>query len=230
MLLVGLTGGIGSGKSTVAELLAAKGAWVVDADVVARAVVEPGTPALAKLVERFGAGILDEHGRLDRPALGRLAFADEQSRKDLEAITHPAINEEFLRRVVAAPADAIVVCDVPLLFESTQARSRGYAEVIVVEAPRDVRLARLEARGVPRADAEARMNAQASDEDRRTIATHIIDNSGDHAALERQIDEIWPELQAAAVAANRKGEERHRGSVRSLGAALRARLRLRRRG
>jgi len=194
MLLVGLTGGIGSGKSTVAELLAARGAWVVDADAVARAVVEPGTPALAKLVERFGREILDPDGALDRPALGRIAFADEQSRKDLEAITHPAINEEFVRRIVEAPEGSIVVCDVPLLRESPQARERGYPVVIVVEAPVAVRLDRLEGRGVPRGDAEARMAAQATDEERREIATHLIDNSGDLAALERQVEEIWSDL------------------------------------
>ena len=122
MLLVGLTGGIGSGKSTVAQLLASRGAWVVDADAVARAVVEPGMPALGKLVERFGPEILDAEGRLDRPTLGRIAFADEQSRKDLEGITHPAINEEFMRRILEAPEGSIVVCDVPLLVESPQAR------------------------------------------------------------------------------------------------------------
>jgi dephospho-CoA kinase len=199
VLLVGLTGGIGSGKSTLADLLAARGAVVIDADAVAREVVEPGSPALAALVERFGDGILGPDGALDRPALGRLAFVSEQSRKDLEAITHPAINEEFLRRVQAAPKDGIVVCDVPLLFESTQARSRGYALVIVVEAPREVRLARLEERGVPRADAAARMAAQATDEQRREIATHLVDNSGDLASLERQVDELWADLRRRAA-------------------------------
>ncbi|HKA93055.1 MAG TPA: dephospho-CoA kinase [Acidimicrobiia bacterium] len=195
MLLVGLTGGIGAGKSTVAELLAARGAVVVDADQVARAVVEPGQPALAKLVERFGDGILDADGRLDRAALATVAFADDESRRDLEGITHPAINEEFTRRVAEAPIDAIVVLDVPLLAESEQARKRPYQTVIVVEAPRALRLARLEARGVDRADAEARMGAQAADEERRKIATHVVDNGGDRAALERQIDEIWGDLQ-----------------------------------
>jgi dephospho-CoA kinase len=233
MLLVGLTGGIGSGKSTVAELLAARGAWVVDADAVARAVVEPGMPALAQLVERFGTGILDADGRLDRPELAKIAFADEQSRQDLEAITHPAINQEFMQRVVEAPKGSIVVCDVPLLVESKTAGSRGYQVVIVVEAPREIRLARLEDRGVPRADAEARMAAQATDEERRAVATHVIDNSGDRAALERQVDEVWADLlvrDAAQRESERAGQERHRGSVRSLYAALRARLRLRARG
>jgi dephospho-CoA kinase len=194
VLLVGLTGGIGAGKSTVSDLLAARGAVIVDADQVARAVVEPGQPALAKLVERFGAGILDGDGRLDRAALAKLAFADDESRRDLEAITHPAINDEFTRRVAEAPSDAIVVLDVPLLAESEQARKRPYQTVIVVEAPRDVRLERLEARGVTRADAEARMAAQAGDEERRKLATYVVDNSGDRAVLERQIDEIWVDL------------------------------------
>lgn len=195
MLLVGLTGGIGSGKSTVAELLAARGAWIVDADAVARAVVEPGSPALARLVARFGEEILDRDGALDRAALARLAFADDESRRDLEAITHPAINEEFLRRMQEAPADSIVVCDVPLLAESKQAQARGYPIVIVVEAPREVRLERLEDRGVDRADAEARMGAQASDDARRSLATHVIDNSGDRAALEAQVADVWAELE-----------------------------------
>jgi dephospho-CoA kinase len=195
VLLVGLTGGIGSGKSTVADLLAARGAVVVDADRVARDVVEPGTPALAALVERFGAGILAADGRLDRAALAAVAFADEASRKDLEAITHPAIGEEFLRRMAAAPKGAIVVCDVPLLAESPPAQARGYSVVVVVEAPLDVRLERLEARGVPRADARQRVAAQASDEERRKIATHVLDNSGDRAHLERLVDELWSDLQ-----------------------------------
>jgi dephospho-CoA kinase len=204
VLLVGLTGGIGAGKSTVSDLLAARGAVIVDADVVARAVVDPGQPALAKLVERFGAGILDTDGLLDRAALAKLAFVDDESRRDLEAITHPAINDEFTRRVAEAPSDAIVVLDVPLLAESEQARKRPYQTVIVVEAPRDVRLERLEARGVARTDAEARMAAQADDAERRKIATYVVDNSGDLAALERQIDEIWADLEASQAALGRK--------------------------
>jgi dephospho-CoA kinase len=197
VLLVGLTGGIGAGKSTVADLLAERGAVIVDADEVARAVVEPGQPALAKLVDRFGPTILDADGRLDRAALAKLAFVDDAARRDVEAITHPAINEEFGRRVAEAPSDAIVVLDVPLLVESPQARARGYKTVIVVEAPRDIRLARLEARGVDRADAEARMSAQASDDERRAVATFVVDNSGDRASLRRQIDDVWTDLQRA---------------------------------
>jgi dephospho-CoA kinase len=193
VLLVGLTGGIGSGKTTVADLLAAKGAAIVDADQVARAVVEPGTSALAQLVERFGAEILDADGRLDRPRLGRLAFVDEQSRKDLEAITHPAIGAEFIRRVSEAPADAVVVHDVPLLVEAN--RAGDYAGVVVVDAPLEVRLARLVARGVAREDAERRIAMQASDEERRKVATWRVDNAGDFDDLEKQIDAIWTDLQ-----------------------------------
>ena len=195
MVVVALTGGIGSGKSTVADGLVQRGAVLVDADAIARDVVEPGQPALDALVERFGAGILDAAGRLDRPALAALAFADPDSRAALEAITHPAINAEFTRRMREAPPDAIVVCDVPLLAESTQARRRGYELVIVVEAPRAVRLDRLERRGVPRADAERRMAAQATDDARRSLATHIIDNAGDLTTLEGRIDEVWHDLE-----------------------------------
>lgn len=199
MLMIGLTGGIGSGKSTVAAMLAARGAVIVDADAIAREVVEPGMPALAALVERFGDDILQPDGSLDRPALAKKAFVDDESRRALEAITHPAIGEEFLRRVASAPADGIVVHDVPLLVEST--RGYDYAAVIVVEAPREVRLQRLESRGVPRADAEARMAAQATDEERRAVATWVVDNGGDLASLEAQIDRIWAELLERAKAA-----------------------------
>jgi dephospho-CoA kinase len=192
--LVGLTGGIGSGKSTVAGLLRDKGATVVDADEVARAVVEPGQPALAKLVERFGAGILDADGRLDRPTLAAVAFADEDGRKTLGEITWPAIGEEFERQIREAPDDAVVVCDVPLLVESQAAAARPYVAVVVVEAPLDLRLERLEIRGVPRDDAQRRIAAQASDEDRRAVATHLLDNSGDLASLSRQVDEVWADV------------------------------------
>ena len=187
--MVGLTGGIGSGKSTVAGLLAARGAVVIDADAIAREVVEPGQPALAALVERFGSEILTPDGRLDRAELAARAFVSEEAKKDLEAITHPAIAAEFLQRIADAPEGAIVVHDVPLLVESK--RGYDYQAVIVVVAPLEVRLARLEARGVPRADAERRVALQASDEERAKVATWVVDNEGDLAALERQVDEIW---------------------------------------
>jgi dephospho-CoA kinase len=195
--MVGLTGGIGSGKSTVARMLVERGAVVVDADAIAREVVEPGQPALAALVEAFSPEILRPDGSLDRTALAERAFVTDEKRKQLEAITHPAIGEEFLRRVAAAPADGIVVHDVPLLVEST--RGYDYGAVIVVEAPKELRLSRLEARGVARADAERRMALQASDEDRRKVATWVIDNSSDLAHLEHQIAAIWPELMQRAL-------------------------------
>jgi dephospho-CoA kinase len=199
VLLVGLTGGIGSGKSTVAALLRQRGSVVVDADVIARQVVEPKTPALAALVDRFGEQILGSNGKLDRAKLAELAFATEESRRALEAITHPAINEEFTRQMLAAPPDAIVICDVPLLAESDQARNRGYPVVIVVESPIEVRLDRLEQRGITREDAWRRISAQASDEERRELATILIDNSGDLSALTERVGQVATELEAIRV-------------------------------
>src|SRR5947208_16533026 len=132
MLMVGLTGGIGAGKSTVAAMLAARGAVVIDADAIAREVVETGMPALAELVDRFGPEILRPDGSLDRPALAAVAFVDDETRKELAAIAHPAIGAEFRRRVAEAPADAVVVHDVPLLVESR--RGFEYGAVLVGEA------------------------------------------------------------------------------------------------
>src|SRR5689334_3394000 len=189
--MVGLTGGIGSGKSTAARLLADRGSVVVDADLIAREIVER-PEVLAALAEKFGPEILAADGTLDRAALAERAFVTDELRKQLEAITHPPIGAEFLRRVGEAPPDGIVVHDVPLLVEST--RGFEYGGVIVVEAPREVRLQRLEERGVPRDDAERRMKLQATDEDRRKVATWVIDNADGLADLARQIDAIWPEL------------------------------------
>src|SRR3954470_11700320 len=196
MLLVGLTGGIGAGKSTVASLLAERGAVILDADQVARDVVEPDQPAFAALVEEFGPEVVGGDGRLDRAALAAKAFATPEGKAALDAITHPAIHAEFGRRMVEAPTDAIVVMDVPLLVESKTAAERGYEVVIVVEAPEHVRLDRLVGRGLDRADAAARMKAQATDEERRAVATHLIDNAGDEAALTPQIDALWSDLQS----------------------------------
>lgn len=204
--LVGLTGGIGAGKSTVADLLRAKGATVVDADAVARSVVEPGRPALTALVERFGTGILDADGRLDRAKLAAIAFADEDGRKALGEITWPAIGEEFERQVREAPEGAVVICDVPLLVESKAAAARPYVAVVVVEAPLELRLERLELRGVPRDDARRRIAAQASDEERRAVATHLIDNAGGHESLSRQVDELWADLLTREVPAEPRAE------------------------
>ncbi len=195
MLLVALTGGIGSGKSTVADLFRQRGATVVDADAVARWVVEPGQPALEALAARFGPGILHPDGTLNRPALADLAFADDDSRRALEGITHPAIVAEMDRRIAACPVDAVVVVEIQLLVETWDQRVREYEAVVVVEAPREVRVARLVDRGMAQDDAERRMATQASDEQRRGIATHVIENAGDLEALAQQVDTVWADLQ-----------------------------------
>ncbi|MBK5289217.1 MAG: dephospho-CoA kinase [Acidimicrobiia bacterium] len=200
MLLVGLTGGIGAGKSTVAALLASHGAVILDADQVARDVVEPDQPAFHALVKEFGPEIVGADGRLDRAVVAAKAFATPEGKAALDAITHPAIHAEFGKRMTEAPSDAIVVMDVPLLVESGNAAERGYEVVIVVEAPEHLRLDRLEDRGLERSDAESRMRAQATDEQRREVATHLIDNGADHADLQVQVDTLWADLQARHAA------------------------------
>ena len=194
MVRVGLSGGIGSGKSTVARALARRGAVVIDADVIAREVVEPGEPALAAVIERFGPGVLDAAGRLDRPKLAALVFDDAAARADLNAIVHPRVAAETARRIAAAPSDAVVVLDVPLLVEA--ARS-GYDAVVIVEAPEEVRLERLVGRGMSSDDARRRMATQASDAERRKVADVILDNAGSEDDLERQIDALWSQLTAS---------------------------------
>ena len=203
--MIGLTGGIGSGKSTVAECLRRRGAAVIDADAIARAVVEPGTETLAALIAEFGAAIVDADGVLIRPRLAELAFVDEARRKVLEAITHPAIAKEFFRQLELASASEVIVHDVPLLVESTQ--GYRYGGVIVVESPLHVRLDRLELRGVDRSDAQRRIALQASDAQRREVATWLLDNSGSRAALEAQIEAIWPEVQVRAAAVDESVSE-----------------------
>lgn len=201
MLVIGLTGGIGSGKSTVARLLVELGAVLVDADQVARQVVEPGSPVLAALAERFGPDVLDA-GRLDRAALAAVAFADEGARRDLERITHPAIREEMLRQVEAAAAadpGAVVVLDVPLLAEVGRHRY-PVDGVLVVEAPVDQVIRRLtDGRGWAEQDAVARMAAQASTEDRRAIADEVIDNSGDLDQLRSEVERAWAWIQSLGL-------------------------------
>jgi dephospho-CoA kinase len=190
MLRVGLTGGIGSGKSTVAGELAALGARVVDADAVAREVVEPGTPALAAIGERFGAGVVTADGTLDRPALGRLVFGDPAALRDLEAITHPAIWRRTADLVAQAPAGAVVVHDMPLLVE--KGMTGEYHLVVVVAASEETRLRRLvDQRGMSPEDARARIAAQADDARRRAAADVWLDNEGPVDALRMAVRRLW---------------------------------------
>lgn len=198
MLRVGLTGGIGSGKSEVSRRLVARGAVLIDADLLAREVVEPGTPGLAAIVEAFGREVLLADGTLDREALGRIVFADPESRKRLNAIVHPLVGAATTARfeaALAADPAAIVVHDVPLLVES--GLGRAYDAVVVVAARPETQLHRLVAlRGMTEADARARMAAQASLEDRLAVATHVIWNDGALDELDAQVDEVWRALVA----------------------------------
>ncbi|HEV7762702.1 MAG TPA: dephospho-CoA kinase [Acidimicrobiales bacterium] len=191
MLLVGLTGGIGSGKSTVSALLAAKGAVVVDADAIVHEVQRPGTPVFAAMVERFGAGIVTADGRLDRAAVADIVFNDPESLAALNAIVHPAVGAEILQRLTdLTGTDEVVVLDVPLLVESS--RAYPVAGLLVVDVDPEVAIARLvEHRGMREADVRARMAKQASRDERRARADRIIDNHGTRADLERQVDEAW---------------------------------------
>ena len=197
MLRIGLTGGIGSGKSTVAGLLAARGARIVDADRIAREVVEPGTPGLEAVVAAFGQEVLTPEGALDRPALAAVVFTDPDARRRLDGIVHPLVRARATELVAAAPPDAVVVQDVPLLVETGQAGS--YDLVLVVEADLDTRVRRLVDRGLAEDDARARIAAQASDEQRRAVADVVLDNSGSVADLEAQVDRFWTERVAPVL-------------------------------
>ncbi|NLG22919.1 MAG: dephospho-CoA kinase [Actinomycetales bacterium] len=192
MLRVGLSGGIGSGKSTVSETLARLGAVVIDADGLAREVVEPGTPGLAAVAERFGDDILTPEGTLDRPALGRLVFGDPRARRDLEGITHPLIAERTRELIAAAPPHSIVVHDVPLLVEVGYAPR--YHLVVIVGASRATRLERLVThRGMDRAEAEQRIDAQATDAQRRAVADVWLDNEGTIEDLRSATERLYAE-------------------------------------
>lgn len=198
MLAVGLTGGIGSGKSSVADLLVQRGAVLVDADRVARDVVAPGGPAYQPLIERFGPGIVAADGTIDRPALAALAFADEESRLALNAITHPAIGVAMMEaRDAHEGTDDIVVLAIPLL-TAVHRDTVKLHKVVVVDTPTDVALQRLlSQRGFDRADAEARIRSQISREERMNEADYVLDNSGDLAALEAEVDKLWAWLLGA---------------------------------
>ena len=197
MLRIGLTGGIGSGKSTVSRLLAEHGAVIIDADAIAREVVEPGTPGLTAVVEAFGTTVRAADGSLDRPVLAAVVFADPEARGRLDAIVHPLVRARATEIAAAAPPDAVVVNDVPLLVETGQAGA--YDLVVVVEARPDVRVARLVQRGLTADDARARMAAQATDEQRRAVADVVLDNGGTPEELAAQVDRFWADRVAAAL-------------------------------
>jgi len=186
---IGLTGGIGSGKSTVSALLAARGAVIVDADRIARELVEPGTPGLAAVVDAFGPGVLTADDSLDRPALAGIVFADPAARRTLDAIVHPLVRARAAELEAVAPSGAVVVHDVPLLVETGQASS--YDLVLVVQADPETRVARLVQRGLTADDARARIAAQATDEQRRAVADVVLDNSGTPEQLAAQVDRFW---------------------------------------
>jgi dephospho-CoA kinase len=195
MILVGLTGGIGSGKSTVSAALAERGAVIVDADAIAREVQAPGSPVLAKLAERFGDGVLQADGALDRPALASIVFSDPEALKDLNAIVHPAIGAESNRRVLEArTTERVVVLDIPLLTENPR---EGLQGIIVVDVPVETQVERLvRFRGFDEADARARIAKQADREQRLATASFVVDNSGALDALIPQLDALWAWLQS----------------------------------
>ena len=194
---IAVTGGIGSGKSAVASRLAALGAVVVDADRIAREVVEPGTPGLAAVVDEFGADVLRPDGSLDRAAMAAIVFADPARRRALEAIVHPLVARRSTELLSQAPEDAVVVYDIPLLAEGAggeRDRTGEFDAIVVVEAPLEARVERLVARGLPEDDARARIAIQASDEQRRAIANHILVNNSDLPTLNAAIDHLWHTL------------------------------------
>jgi dephospho-CoA kinase len=196
-----LTGGIGSGKSEVARRLAAHGAVVIDADLLAREVVAPGTEGLAEVVKEFGEDVLTSDGALDRAALARIVFADPDSRRRLEAIVHPRVRARAAAleaAAVAADSSAVVVHDIPLLVETGQAER--FDVVIVVDVPEEIQVDRLvRMRGMTRDEARSRIAAQASRQERLRAATIVIDNSGDLADLDGKVHRVWEELRRRAT-------------------------------
>jgi dephospho-CoA kinase len=187
---IGLTGGIGSGKSTVSALLVEKGAVLVDADAIVREVQEPGTPVFQAMVERFGEGIVAPDGTLDRAAVAAIVFADPDELNALNGIVHPAVTDEMTRRREAqADTDATVILDIPLLVES---KYSGLAGIIVVDVDPEIAVARLvEHRGFSEEDARARISRQASRDERLAVADFVVDNSGDLTALRAEVDRCW---------------------------------------
>jgi dephospho-CoA kinase len=197
MVRVALTGGIASGKSTVATELAGRGAIVIDADVLAREVVEPGTSALAAIIDRFGADVLRD-GRLDRARLAEIVFADPVARRDLERIVHPAVRARAAELERAAGAAGVVVHVIPLLVETGQ--QEDFDLVVTVDVNHETQIQRLMTRnGFTRAEAESRVAAQASREDRRIAADVVLDNTGSVTQLREQVDALWAELSSAVA-------------------------------
>ncbi len=198
-LRVGLTGGVASGKSTVSAMLASLGAVVVDADLLAREVVAPGTDGLAEVVAAFGDDVIGVDGALDRPALGAVVFADEQRRRTLESIIHPRVRARGAELEAAADPDAIVVHDIPLLVETGQ--GAAFDAVIVVDVPTDVQVDRMvRIRGMSEADARARIAAQASREDRLAAATYVVENAGTVDDLRFRVIEVFEALRGTVPA------------------------------
>lgn len=190
---VALTGGIASGKSAAARLFAERGAVVIDTDVIAREVVEPGSPGLARVVDRFGEQVLQDDGGLDRAALGRVVFADAGARRDLEAILHPLIRARAAELEAAVPVDRVAIVVIPLLVETGQAGDLD--EVLVVDVPEQTQLDRLRGRdGLDADEARARLAAQATRAERLAVASHVLDNDHDLPALARQVDATWRAL------------------------------------
>ncbi len=189
MLVVGLTGGIGTGKSTVSALLAERGAVIVDADAIAREVVEPGGPAYQGVVDRFGKEILLDDGHIDRAALAAIVFNDADALKDLNAVVHPAVGAVIAERLKdEAETDHVVILDVPLLVESGRGDLAG---TIVVDTPPEEALRRAVARGLPEDDVRRRMANQVSREERLSKADFVVDNSGPESALAGEVDKAW---------------------------------------
>ena len=190
MILIGLTGGIGSGKSTVSSLLAKRGAVIIDADAITRELQQPGEPLLTVLAERFGAHIISADGSLIREELRNIAFSDPDALKDLNKIVHPAVAKEMDRRMEEVRnTDKVVILDIPLLAENPR---KGLSGIVVVDVPVEVQVSRLaEFRGMKEEDARAIIAKQASREDRAKIADKVIDNSGDLESLSSQVDAVW---------------------------------------
>ena len=195
MVRVGLTGGVASGKSAVAAILSELGALVIDADVLAREAVAPGTDGLREVVEAFGPEVLTADGQLDRPAMGAIVFADEGRRRALEAVIHPRVRARGAELEAAAPPGTVVVHDIPLLAETRQADS--FDAVLVVDVPVETQVSRMVGlRGMSRQEAEARIAAQATREQRLAVATHVIDNTGTWEDLRDRVTEVFAQLSA----------------------------------